>query len=75
METNDRGRVPRRNASHVVDAELEHLEWATRQPSMAIFDAGYWRRRLLAVQSDYQLTRQQDLRLARILQRLTQPLE
>ncbi|GAB2881041.1 hypothetical protein GCM10027093_15330 [Paraburkholderia jirisanensis] len=75
METNDRDRVPRRNASHVVEAELEHLEWATRQPSMAIFDAGYWRRRLLAVQSGYQLTRQQDLRLERILQRLTQPLE
>ena len=70
METNEPGRARRRNASHVVDAELEHLEWATRQPSMAIFDASYWRRRVLAVQSGYELTRQQDVRIERILKRL-----
>jgi hypothetical protein len=75
MEMNDRGHMPRRNASHVVDAELEHLEWATRQPSMAILDADYWRRRVLAVQSGYQLTQQQDLRIERILKRLAQPLD
>ncbi|MGF6967103.1 hypothetical protein OKW43_004131 [Paraburkholderia sp. WC7.3g] len=36
-------------AAHVVEAELEHLDWATRQPALHVFDTGYWRRRVLAV--------------------------
>jgi hypothetical protein len=72
METDGSGAgaTPRWNASHVVDAELEHLEWATRQPMLDIFDAQYWRRRVLAIQRSYQLTHQQGMRIERMLRRL-----
>jgi hypothetical protein len=73
METNGSGRMPRRNALHVVDTELEHLEWATRQPMLDFLDAQYWRRRVLALQSGYQLTQQQGVRIERILKRLAEP--
>ncbi|MFC0398947.1 hypothetical protein [Paraburkholderia rhizosphaerae] len=73
METNGPGCVLRRNASHVVDAELEHLEWATRQPMLDLLDAQYWRRRVLALQSGYQLTQQQGIRIERMLRRLAGP--
>jgi hypothetical protein len=73
METKGSGRIPRRNASHVVDAELEHLEWATRQPMLDILDAQYWRRRVLALQSSYQLTHEQGIRIERMLRRLAGP--
>jgi hypothetical protein len=74
METDGSDRMRRWNASHVVDAELEHLEWATRQPMLDIFDAEYWRRRVLAVQGNYQLTHQQGMRLERMLKRLAGPI-
>jgi hypothetical protein len=71
METNgSSGRSPRCNASHVVDAELEHLEWATRQPMVHMMNADYWRRRLLAVKLEYELTQQQGAIIERILKRL-----
>jgi hypothetical protein len=73
METDGSNRTPRRNASHVVDAELEHLEWATRQPMLDMFDAQYWRRRVLAVRGSYQLTHQQGMRIERMLKRLAGP--
>jgi hypothetical protein len=73
METNESGRTPRRNASHVVDAELEHLEWATKQPMLDILDARYWQRRVLALQNGYQLTQQQGMRIDRMLKRLVEP--
>jgi hypothetical protein len=74
METDGSGRTPRWNASHVVDAEIEHLEWATRQPMLDIFDAQYWRRRVLAVQGSYELTLQQGRRIERMLRRLAEPI-
>ncbi len=73
METNGSGRTTRLNASHVVDGELEHLEWATRQPMLDRLDAEYWRRRVLAVKSGYELTQQQEIRIERILKRLDRP--
>jgi hypothetical protein len=58
------------SASHVVDAELEHLEWATRQPVMRVLNAVYWRRRVLEVKSGYELTQQQGVRIERMLKQL-----
>ncbi|WOD20340.1 hypothetical protein [Paraburkholderia kirstenboschensis] len=63
-------RAKRFNASHVVEAELEHLDWATRQPAQRMLDAGYWRRRVLAVKCKFELTDQQVARVEKILQRL-----
>ncbi|MEX3855384.1 hypothetical protein AB3X94_15130 [Paraburkholderia sp. BR10923] len=57
-------------AAHVADAELEHLDWATRQPALHLFDAGYWRRRVLAVKGSFELTERQLTQLEKILQRL-----
>ncbi|XUW87104.1 hypothetical protein OH764_09655 [Burkholderia sp. M6-3] len=63
-------RAKRFNASHVVEAELEHLDWATKQPAQRMLDAGYWRRRVLAVKCKFELTDQQVARVEKILQRL-----
>ena len=63
-------RRKRFTALHVVEAELEHLEWATKQPAQRMLDAGYWRRRVLAVKSRFELTEQQMARVEKILQRL-----
>ncbi|MBN3851522.1 MULTISPECIES: hypothetical protein [Burkholderiaceae] len=57
-------------ASHVVEAELEHLNWATKQPALRMLDAVYWRRRVLGVKGGFELTDQQVMRLEKILQRL-----
>ncbi|CAH2918371.1 MAG: FIG00459447: hypothetical protein [uncultured Paraburkholderia sp.] len=48
-------RPKRFNASHVVEAELDHLDWATKQPAQRMLDAGHWRRRLLAVKYKFEL--------------------
>jgi hypothetical protein len=72
METNGHGWGQRRNATHVVDAELEHLEWATRQPMLQRLNACYWRRRVLEVKCGYQLTRQQDVRIEKMLRQLAE---
>ncbi len=61
------------NASHVVEAELVHLDWATKQPALRMLDAVYWRRRVLAVKCGFELTALQVTRLEKILQRLGQP--
>jgi hypothetical protein len=53
-----------------VEAELEHLDWATRQPKVHMFNAGYWRRRILAVKCGFELTHQQRRRIEQMLQRL-----
>lgn len=63
-------RAKRFNASHVVEAELEHLDWATKQPAQRMLDAGYWRRRVLAVKCKFELTDQQVAKVEKILQRL-----
>ncbi|WP_085481722.1 hypothetical protein [Paraburkholderia susongensis] len=57
-------------ASHIVEAELEHLDWATKQPALRMLDAVYWRRRVLAVKGRFELTEQQVMQLEKILQRL-----
>jgi hypothetical protein len=62
----------RLHASHVVEAELEHLDWATKQPALHMFDAAYWRRRVLAVKGGFELTERQTRQLEKILQRLGQ---
>jgi hypothetical protein len=58
------------HAAHVVAAELEHLDWATRQPPLHLFDAGYWRRRVPAVKGRFELTERQLIQLEKILRRL-----
>ncbi|MFM0336243.1 hypothetical protein [Paraburkholderia fungorum] len=63
-------RAQRYTASHVVEAELEHLDWATRQPTLRMLDAVYWRRRVLGVKGGFELSDQQGMRLEKILQRL-----
>ncbi|ASV99654.1 hypothetical protein [Paraburkholderia aromaticivorans] len=65
----------RLNASHVVEAELDHLDWATKQPAQRMLDARYWRRRVLAVKCGFDLTELQVMRLEKILQRLGHPAE
>jgi hypothetical protein len=65
----------RLHASYVVEAELQHLDWATRQPALQIFDADYWRRRVLELRRGFELTEQQGMRLERISQRLGIPPE
>jgi hypothetical protein len=62
--------VQRLNALHVVEAELEHLDWATKQPALRRLDVLHWRRRVRAVKDGFELTEQQVTRLKRILQRL-----
>jgi hypothetical protein len=69
----DRKKPARVIASHVVEAELEHLEWATRQPALRTLDSGYWRRRVLAVKGGFELTEQRVMQLEKILQRLGKP--
>ncbi|RDK03587.1 hypothetical protein [Paraburkholderia lacunae] len=73
MEPKTPAPTQRFNASHVVEAELAHLDWATRQPALSMLDAGYWRRRLLAVKCRFEMTQRQNMRLERILQRLGYP--
>jgi hypothetical protein len=63
-------RARRLSASHVVEAELDHLEWATKQPALRMLDAVYWCRRVLAVKCGFELTEQQVMQLEKILQRL-----
>ncbi|WP_341312436.1 hypothetical protein WN982_13215 [Paraburkholderia sp. IMGN_8] len=75
MESKTPVQTQRFNASHVVEAELEHLDWATRQPALRMLDAGYWRRRVLAVKCRFELTQLQIMRLEKILQRLGFPSE
>lgn len=70
MDRKNPARARRFNASHVVEAELEHLDWATRQPALRMLDAVYWRRRVLAVKCGFELTDLQVMRLEKILQRL-----
>jgi hypothetical protein len=75
MESKGSRQAQRFSASHVVEAELEHLDWATQQPMVRMFNAGYWRRRVLAIKAAYELTHQQGVRIEQILQRLGDPVE
>ncbi|WP_345813793.1 hypothetical protein AAGS40_05860 [Paraburkholderia sp. PREW-6R] len=73
MERPKTAGAQRLHASYVVEAELEHLDWATRQPAQSMLDAGYWRRRVLAIKGGFELTAPQKTRLEKILQRLGDP--
>lgn len=64
------GKAQRIHATHVVEAELAHLEWATRQPVDRMLSPGYWHRRVLAVKSGFELTQQQGQRIDAILSRI-----
>ncbi|MGF6722992.1 hypothetical protein P3T43_002344 [Paraburkholderia sp. GAS41] len=75
MKSNGSQQAQRLSGSHVVDAELEHLDWATRQPMVHMFDAGYWRRRVLAIKTAYELNYLQGMRIEQILRRLGGPVE
>ena len=70
MDQKTPARAQRFTASHVVEAELEHLDWATRQPALHLFDTSYWRRRVLAVKGRFELTERQLMQLEKILLRL-----
>ncbi|WP_253947521.1 hypothetical protein [Paraburkholderia xenovorans] len=59
----------RLNASHVVEAELDHLDWATKQPAQRMLDAVYWRRRVLAVKCRFELTELKVMPWKKTLQR------
>lgn len=75
MESKGARPAQRFNALHVVETELDHLEWATRQPVVSMLNAGYWRRRVLAVKGGFELTHQQGVRIEQMLQRLSQPVD
>ena len=70
MQPNGYGSGQRLNASHVVESELEHLEWAMRQPMVRLLNARYWQRRVLEVKCGYELTAQQGVRIERMLKQL-----
>lgn len=62
---------PRRvHALHLVDADLDHLERAIREPDNRMLNAQYWERRVLSVRHQYELTREQRARVEAILERL-----
>ncbi|WP_175157845.1 hypothetical protein [Paraburkholderia fynbosensis] len=63
-------RARRLSASRVVEAELDHLDWATKQPALRMLDAVYWRRRVRAVKCRLELTVERVMQLEKILQRL-----
>jgi hypothetical protein len=71
MSSNAAGSRQRIHASHgVLEAELDHLDWATRQPMSATLNATYWRRRLLDIKIGFELTQQQILRIEALLHRV-----
>lgn len=73
MESKGSRQTQRFNALHVVETELNHLEWATRQPVISMLNAGYWRRRVLGVKGGFELTHQQGVRIEQMLRRLSLP--
>jgi hypothetical protein len=71
MSPNAGGPRQRIHAWHgVVEAELDHLDWATRQPMNATLNATYWRRRLLEIKIGFELTQQQIQRIETLLHRV-----
>jgi hypothetical protein len=64
--------VRRIHALHLVDADLDHLERAIRQPENRMLNAKYWERRVLSVRHQFELTREQRARVDAILERLAQ---
>jgi hypothetical protein len=57
---------------HLVEADLDHLERAIRQPATRMLDAQYWRRRVLSVRHQFELTHEQGVRIEAILRQLAE---
>ncbi|RKP52287.1 hypothetical protein D7S89_01765 [Trinickia fusca] len=57
-------------ALHLVDADLDHLERVISRPANRMLTAQYWRRRVLSMQHQFELTHEQGARAEAILQRL-----
>jgi hypothetical protein len=66
--------VPARrvHALHLVDAELDHLERAIREPENRMLNAQYWERRVRTVWDRFELTHEQRARVQSILERLAE---
>jgi Spy/CpxP family protein refolding chaperone len=64
--------VRRAHALHLVDADLDHLERAIRQPENRMLNTQYWERRARSVWHHYELTDEQRARVEAILERLAQ---
>lgn len=58
------------HALHLVDADLDHLERVISRPANRMLNAQYWRRRVLSMQHQFELTHEQGARAEAILQRL-----
>jgi hypothetical protein len=60
------------SALQLVEADLDHLERAICQPATRMLDAHYWRRRVLSVRREFELTHEQGARVDEILRRLAE---
>jgi hypothetical protein len=64
---------PRRTyALHLVDADLDHLERAIREPENRMLTAQYWRQRILMIRRQFELTHEQRARAEALLESLSQ---
>lgn len=59
-------------ALHLVDADLDHLERAIREPENRMLTIQYWRQRILCIRRQFELTREQRARAEALLERLSQ---
>jgi len=59
-------------ALHLVDADLDHLERAIREPENRMLTAQYWRQRILMIRRQFELTREQRARAEALLESLSQ---
>lgn len=59
-------------ALHLVDADLDHLERAIREPENRMLTAQYWQQRILSIRRQYELTREQRARAEALLDSLSQ---
>ncbi|NRO96911.1 hypothetical protein GWC77_13375 [Paraburkholderia sp. NMBU_R16] len=59
-------------ALHLVDADLDHLERAIREPENRMLTAQYWRQRILSIRRQFELTREQRARAEALLESLSQ---
>ena len=59
-------------ALHLVDADLDHLERAIREPENRMLTAQYWQQRILSIRRQYELTREQRARAEALIDSLSQ---
>lgn len=62
----------RTHSLHLVDADLDHLERAIREPENRMLTVQYWRQRILCIRRQFELTREQRARAEALLERLSQ---